>query len=322
MSLLELKALSKACPGGFMIDGISFKMEEKGVYGFFGKSGAGKSLLASMLCGVVDADSGEILYKDNDMRGSDARAAGIRRKIGYVPANCIFPADMTAFEVLDFTGMARKVSPDKRARQIKEALTLTDLEGKAQMLVESLSPSEKKRLGYANALIGNTDVIVIDEPVAEIDASHREAIKKLISMLGKMKVVVAFAKNPSDTEELCNYVGILSDGRLLAFEPTDVLLERLNKSVMAMLRIRENGVLRESVMGELLSIDGISNVRVSTSSGTIVDIALECSSREGIAARVGERIDALGVEVVSLKFASFRIADVVDALSINGAAED
>ncbi len=322
MSLLELKALSKACSDGFVIDGISFKIEENGVYGFFGKSGAGKTLLASMLCGVVDADSGEILYKDNDMRESDARAAGIRRKIGYVPASSILPDDMTVFEVLDFTGMARRVSPDKRARQIKEALTLTDLEGKTQMLVESLSLSEKKRLAYANALIGNPDVIVIDEPVAEIDASHREAVKKLIAMLGKMKVVVVFAKNPSDTEELCNYAGILSDGRLLAFEPIDALLERLNKSVMAMLRIRENGISHESVIGELLSIEGISNVRVSTSSGTIVDVVLECSSREGIAARVGEKTDALGVEVVSLKFASLRIADVVDALSVNGAAED
>lgn len=322
MSLLELKALSKACSDGFVIDGISFKIEEKGVYGFFGKSGAGKTLLASMLCGVVDADSGEILYKDNDMRGSDAMAAGIRRKIGYVPASSILPDDMTVFEVLDFTGMARRVSPDKRARQIKEALTLTDLEGKTQMLVESLSLSEKKRLAYANALIGNPDVIVIDEPVAEIDASHREAVKKLIAMLGKMKVVVVFAKNPSDTEELCNYAGILSDGSLLAFEPIDALLERLNKSVMAMLRIRENGISHESVIGELLSIEGISNVRVSTSSGTISDIVLECSSREGIAARVGEKTDALGVEVVSLKFASLRIADVVDALSVKCAAED
>ena len=316
MSLLELKALSKACSDGFVIDGISFKIEEKGVYGFFGKSGAGKTLLASMLCGVVEADSGEINYKDNGMRASDAQAAKIRRKIGYVPSNSHFPADMTVFEVLDFTGMARKVSPDKRARQIKEALTLTDLEGKAQTLVENLTLSEKKRMGYANALIGNPDVIVIDEPIADIDASHRDAIKKLIAMLGKMKVVVIFAKNPSDIEELCYYAGILSGGKLLAFEPIDTLLERLNKSVMALLRVKEKGVSHDTVMSELLSIEGISNVRVSTSSGTIVDMVLECSSREGIAARVGEKTDALGVEVVSLKFASLRISDIVDALSV------
>ncbi len=315
MSLLELKALSKACADGFMIDGISFKIEEKGVYGFFGKSGAGKTLLASILCGIVDADSGEILYKGNDMRMSESQAARIRRKIGYVPSCCHFPADMTVFEVLDFTGMARKVSPDKRARQIKEALTLTDLEEKSQMLVESLSLSEKKRMGYANALIGNPDVIVIDEPVADVDTSHRDAIKKLIAMLGKMKVVVIFAKNPADIEELCNYAGILSGGKLLAFESIDALLERLNKSVMALLRIREKGVSRDTLMSELLSVEGISSARVSTSSGTIVDIVLECSSREGIAARVGEKTDTLGVEVISLKFASLRITDVVDALS-------
>ena len=322
MSLLEVKGLSKIGDDGVSIDGVSFEITEKGVYGFFGKNGAENTLLASLICGIADADGGDILYKESSLLAGEKQAAKIRRKIGFVPAVCYFPEDMTVFEVLDFTGMARKVSPDKRARQIKEALTLTGLEDKTQILVENLTLAEKKRLGYANALMGNPDAIVIDEPMSDVDAAHKEAIKKLIAMVGRMKVVLLFAKNSSEAEQLCDHVGILASGKLLAFEPLDALLERLNKRVVAMLRIREKGASRKDVTDELLSVDGIASVRVSGNTGTITDLMIECTAREGMAARIGEKTDALGVEVVSLKFASLSIADIVDALADNGTTED
>ncbi len=112
MSLLELKNESKQYPDGFKINDASFSIEEKGIYGFFAKGKAGKTMLATILCGACEVDSGEILYKDKAMHASKKQTAKIKRKIGYVPDACIFPSDLTVSELLDFTGKAKGVDPD------------------------------------------------------------------------------------------------------------------------------------------------------------------------------------------------------------------
>ncbi len=321
MSLLNVQELVKNTPDGFKLDGISFEIEEKGIYGFFGKRNSGKTLLASLLCGVCDADEGDISYKYRSIYTSEKQAVAAKKKIGYVPDTIRFPNDMTVEELLDFTGSAKRVTPDKRARQIKEALTLTGLIEKAEYLIDNLSPSEKKRLAYANALIGNPDIIVIDEPISVVDALQREEIKKLIAMLGKMKAVIVFCKNSADIEEMCDYVAIMSDGRLLLFESAEQIAEKLSGNVSALLRVRGKGAEIESIIDALNSIEQITDVRASNQNSIIVDIKIECSTRDGVSGAVSSAIEALGAEIVSLRFADLKIGDLVEALSVQSEEE-
>jgi ABC-2 type transport system ATP-binding protein len=322
MSLLELKNVSKQYPDGFKINDVSFSIEEKGIYGFFAKGKAGKTMLATILCGACDVDSGEILYKDKAMHDSKKQTAKIKKKIGYVPDACIFPCDLTVSELLDFTGKAKGVDPDKRARQIKEALSLTGLSENDGVLIGNLSTSEKKRVAYANALIGNPDVIIIDEPMAVIDSAQRDEIKKLIEMLGKMKVVLLFSKSSSELEELCSYAGVLADGELIAFEPIDTLLSRLNKTTNAALRVRTLGVELSEIVDAINKIESVISVKTSSSGGIISDLRLECETKEGITAAVSEAVESLGAEVVSLRFSSLALSDVIDALSMQNGKEE
>lgn len=321
MSLLKVNELVKNTADGFKLNGVSFEIEEKGIYGFFGKKGSGKTLLASLLCGVCDADEGDICYKDKSIYASEKQAVVVKKKIGYVPDAVRFPSDMSVEELLDFTGAAKGVSPDKRARQIKEALTLTGLDKKSEYLIENLSPSEKKRVAYANALLGNPDVIVIDEPIAMIDLLQRDEIKKLIAMLGKMKVVVAFCKNPADIEEMCDYIGIMSNGNLRIFESAAEIAEKLGGNVSALLRIRSKGADVEKIIDVLCNIEHITDVRAGNQSSAIIDIKIECSTRDGVSAAVSSAVEALGVEIVSLRFADLKVADLVEALSAQSEEE-
>ena len=321
MKLLEVKDLKKNIPEAFVLDGISFEIEEKGIYGFFGKRGAGKTLLASLLCGVCDADSGDIRYKGKSIFASDKQAAQVKRKIGYVPSQIRFPSDMTVAEVLDFTGAAKKVSPDKRARQIKESLNLTGLENKADILIENLTPSEKKRVAYANSLLGNPDVIIIDEPIVMIDVQQREEIKKLISMLGKMKAVLVFCKDPADIEDMCDNVAIISEGRLLVFEPADVITQKLDGNVSALLRVRGKGTDAEKIIEALKNIEPITDVRAGSLNAVIFDIKIECSTRDGVSGAVSAVVEELGAEIVSLKFTDVKIVDLIEALSVQSEEE-
>ena len=311
MSLLELKNVTKRCPDGFTLEDISFEISEKGIYAFLGNSRSGKSMLAELICGATDFDEGEMLFKGKNI--ADKSVSKSRKmKIGYVPQNNFFPVDMTVCELLDFTGRIKKVDPDKRVRQIKEALELTGLFEKSDIIILNLTPSERKRVAYANALLGNPDIIVIDDPISAVDPAQREEIKKILVMLGKVKVVILFASKGSDLEELFKTVGILDDGKLLVYEQTDALLSKINKNFNALLRVRINSNKLSDMLSAIRSVDEVisaSTLYVST----ISDIKIECLTRESVTLKVTECAENFGAEIVSLRFTSFCIDDVVDA---------
>ena len=314
MSLLTVKDISAAETDGVSLKNISFCIEDKGVYGFFGKSSDTLTLLSRVLCGAREVDGGEIYYRDNDFLSNERTRAQTKKKIGYVPSRPFFSKDITVAEALDLVGRAKGVSADKCARQIKEALELTGLLDKSDILFENLTASEKKRACYASSLLGNPDVVVIDEPFAAIDASAKDDTRKLIAMLGKMKVVILFAKNPAEVDELCSYVGIIDDGELLAFEGLDDLVSRINKTVNAILRIRVKGALRTPLLEALGAVEGVISARSGKEANGITDIRLECATRDGMTARISETVEAKGGEVVSLRFVSLGIGDVMNLL--------
>ena len=314
MSILEVKGIAAAETEGVSIRDISFCIDEKGIYGFFGKDGDTLTLLSRVLCGAREADVGEIYYHGNELFSSEKKTAQIKKKIGYVPKNSYFSKDMTLVEALDLVGRAKGVSADKCARQIKEALELTGLTDKSDQLFEALTPSEKKRACYASSLLGNPDIVIIDEPFSAVDAAAKDELKKLIAMLGRMKTVILCSKNPTDTDELCSHAAILDGGELLAFEPIDELLARINKTVNAILRVKEKNASHSALMDALSQTDGIISVSAAKAVGGITDIRLECSTRDGMTSKISELVEQMGGEVVSLRFVSLGIGDVMTLL--------
>lgn len=314
MSLLEVKSLCVSEPEGAALRDISFIAEEQGVYGFFCKDKDALTLLARTLSGACEADEGSVYYRDNDFFAKERQTAKLKKKIGYVPSRCFFSKEDTVAESLDLLGRAKGVNPDKRARQIKEALELTGLSEKSEVLVGELTPSEKKRASYAASLLGNPDVIIIDEPFGAIDAAAKDGIKKLIGMLGKMKVVLLLANNPNEVDELCSYAAILDRGELLAFEPTCELLSRINKTVNALLRVREKGAAHAELMERISAAEGVVSARAAGASAGITDIRLECSTRDGMMSKISDIVEGMGGEVVSLRFALLGISDVMTLL--------
>jgi ABC-type multidrug transport system ATPase subunit len=141
-------------------------------------------------------------------------------------------------------------------------------------------------------------------------------------MLGKMKVVLLFSKSSGELEELCSHAGVLADGELIAFEPIDTLLSRLNKTTNAALRVRTLGVELSEIVDAINKIESVISVKTSSSGGIISDLRLECETKEGITAAVSEAVESLGAEVVSLRFSSLALSDVIDALSMQNGKEE
>ena len=212
---------------------VSFEISEKGVYGFLGKSKSGKTALSTLLAGVEKYDSGSLLYKDTEMYSSKKSELQIKKKIGYVSETCSFDEDMTVFEILDFTGKAKGISPDKVYRQIKEAMELMGLSEISDMTVETLGSSEKKRLAIANALLGNPDVIIFDEPMKNLETRWKEELKGLISMLSAKKIILVFSSSAAVIEELCGFVFVVSHGQIPLSDSIENIKAKLEANGMS-----------------------------------------------------------------------------------------
>ena len=135
-------------------------------------------------------------------------------------------------------------------------------------------------------------------------------------MLGKMKAVIVFCKDPADIEDMCDNVAIISEGRLLVFESADVITQKLDGNVSALLRVRGKGTDAEKIIEALKNIEQITDVRAGSINAVIFDIKIECSTRDGVSGAVSAAVEDLGAEIVSLKFTELKIGDLMEALSV------
>jgi len=212
--------ISKVYDEKTVLDQISITVAKGGIHGILGPRGAGKTTLLELIAGGVAPDSGRI-----EIGGTDIAKEPIstKRKIGYVPQSTTVYSDMTVSELLNFVGQTRKVETDKRYRQIKEAIDLVGLESVQNRLTKNLTEYEKKKLLLAAALLGNPDVLLLDEPIPVCSAEQRQELEGLIRMLGGIKTVLLATRDFATARSLCQDVMILSDGRQLVADTFDAL---------------------------------------------------------------------------------------------------
>lgn len=218
--MIQASHLKKKYDKNLVLEDVSFSIPAKGIHGILGPKGAGKSTLMDLLAACETANEGEILLQG-------ATVAEQKEKIGYVPEFPDFYARMTVLETLDFVGEIRGVSTDKRYRQIKEATELMGLESIQNRLIGRLTQEEIKKVALAAALLGNPEVVLIDEPLWGTTAVKQRDNEQLLRMLGKHKTVVIASENFSMIRHLCEDVLILSEGSVIAQDTFEGLEEKL-----------------------------------------------------------------------------------------------
>ena len=233
MSILKIENLNVSADNEILLDGLSFEIDKKGIYAILAKSSELLTVLANVLSGVISPDGGSIFYKDIELT-ENKKGKELKSKIGYVPKQSFLYPDMTVFEVLDFTGKMRGVSPDKRVRQIKEALELLALSNKSEVLVKHLSFSENKRLLLANALMGNPNILILDEPCAGVMSDEADIIRDVLEMLGERKTVVILTEKVTFANSIAKHIGIIANGKMALWSTLDNIKEKLNNDSKAL----------------------------------------------------------------------------------------
>ena len=213
MQLVQASGLVKTFSRLRAVDGVSLEVSRGEVVGFLGPNGAGKSTTMKMLTGFLEPDAGTASIAGHDVF-ADPLAA--RRHLGYLPEGAPAYGDMTVADFLAFIGRMRGLSGSLLNDRLAEMVERVNLTGVWNRQIDALSKGFKRRVGIAQALVHDPEVLIFDEPMSGLDPLGRHLIKGLIAELHSQGKTVFFSSHIlSDIEDLCDRIGIVHRGRLL-----------------------------------------------------------------------------------------------------------
>lgn len=233
MEVIEVAGLSKDYRQHFwtplrrVLDNVSFSVSDGEIFGFLGPNGAGKSTTIKILFEIIfpTAGSAKIL-------GKPIGDKSIKSRIGFLPENPYFYDYLTANQFLEFHGGLCGMSPDQLKKRIPEVLDLVGMRGTRSMYLRSFSKGMLQRIGLAQAIIHNPDLIILDEPMTGLDPLGRREVRDLMLHLKSQKKTIFFSTHIlSDVESICHRVAILNKGRLLSCGSLDELISVEVRSV-------------------------------------------------------------------------------------------
>ena len=288
--MIEVKHLTKKYGRHLALDDLSFTVEKGQIYGFLGPNGAGKSTTMNIMTGYISATDGEVLIDGCSILEEPEKT---KKCIGYLPEIPPLYLDMTVMEYLNFVAELKKIPKDRRLAEVKKARNLVKLSDVSDRLIRNLSKGYRQRTGLAAAVLGFPDIIILDEPTVGLDPKQIIEIRELIRTLAKDHTVILSSHILAEVQEICDYVLIISKGRLAA-SGTPEELEKLSQGKESIeLTIKAN---KENIQTILDKISGIQNITWQNETNDACDILIETSD---LAQKVCEDI--------SLSFATERI---------------
>ena len=210
---LVIDRVSKQYKNKIAVDRISLKLE-KGIYGLLGANGAGKTTLMRMICGILTPTSGTITYDGVDVSEEDYRAV-----LGYLPQDFGYYPDFSGKDFLLYMAALKGLSKKSAQKKVKELLELVSLEEVAKKKIKTYSGGMKQRLGIAQALLNDPEILILDEPTAGLDPKERVRFRNLIADLGKDNIVILSTHIVSDIDRIADHILMMNNGKLV-FEGT------------------------------------------------------------------------------------------------------
>ena len=234
---LQVERLCKSYVYSRALKEVSFHIKE-GMYGLLGKNGAGKTTLMKILAGILEKGSGEIYFDGSEVKDINE----IRHRIGYIPQKFSFYPNMTVFEIMDYFSVLNKVKKDKKGK-IEKLLDLVHLVGQEHTKTKNLSGEMKQRLGIAVSLIGEPDLLLVDEPTMELDPMERTNLGNVLASLAKNRTILLSSHIVSDFESTCKRLIVLDKGEAVFAGSKDELIERCRRNVWE-IRVAEHELIK------------------------------------------------------------------------------
>ncbi|MCD8053954.1 MAG: ABC transporter ATP-binding protein [Lachnospiraceae bacterium] len=257
--MIEVKNLTKKYGEHLAVDNLSFTVKDGQIYGFLGPNGAGKSTTMNIMTGYLGLTDGQVLINGHDILEEPEEA---RSCIGYLPEQPPLYMDMTVIGYLRFCAELKKIPRAERTQAVEEAMSKTGIEGVKNRIVRNLSKGYRQRVGLAQAILGMPPIIILDEPTVGLDPKQIIEIRDLIRKLAKDHTVILSSHIMQEISAVCNYIMIISNGRLVASDTPENLMKQQQTASSLELEVRGG---RAEVEVLLREIPGIQSVEMQKS---------------------------------------------------------
>ena len=313
--MIEVSHLTKRYGGHTAVSDLSFTIEKGQIYGFLGPNGAGKSTTMNIMTGCLAASEGEVRIDGHDIFEEPQQA---KRLIGYLPEQPPLYLDRTPREYLTFVGRAKGIKDKALPEQIGRVMEVTQITDVADRLIKHLSKGYRQRVGIAQALLGDPEVVILDEPTVGLDPKQIIEIRSLIQSLGQKHTVILSSHILSEVQAVCQTILIISKGHLVACD-TPENLERLFSGSAAVDLTVEAG---EAQTREILApLDHIRSVDVRPEGADRCQVTLETDGDEGVCRAVFFAFSRAGRVILRMTDAKASLEDIFIELTSGEAAD-
>ena len=259
--MISVKNLSKFYDHFKAVDNLSFDIAPGNIVGFLGPNGAGKSTTMKMLTGFLPPSEGEIFIKE---RSIDSDAKAIQRDIGYLPEGAPAYGDMTVWQFLHFIADVRRLKGSHRKERLYDVIHRVELGDVLNRPIDNLSKGFKRRVGLAQAILHDPDILILDEPTDGLDPNQKHHVRQLIEDLSREKIVIISTHILEEVAAVCNRVMIIADGQLRFDDTPEVLRHRSRYCNAVSLRLS----YAADISG-LAELEGVDEMEIDRKTGVV-----------------------------------------------------
>ena len=253
--MIEVKNLVKKYGSHLAVDHLNFTVDTGQIYGFLGPNGAGKSTTMNIMTGYLGATEGEVLINGHNILEEPEAA---KKCIGYLPEMPPLYTDMKVNEYLRFVAELKKIPKTERQEQIEKVMLMVKIMDVQDRLIKNLSKGYKQRVGLAQAILGFPEIIILDEPTVGLDPKQIIEIRELIRKLAKKHTVILSSHILAEVREVCDYIMIISKGKLVASDTPENLERYLGESGLIEIETRTEASKVKEVLKNVPGIEKVS----------------------------------------------------------------
>lgn len=250
--MIEINHLVKKYGNHYAVNDLTFRVEKGQIYGFLGPNGAGKSTTMNIITGYLAPSGGEVLVNGFDIMKEPEQA---KKCIGYLPEQPPLYQDMTVEEYLEFAAELKKIPRKERKKEMEEAMKASGILDVRKRLIRNLSKGYKQRVGLAQALMGNPQVIILDEPTVGLDPKQMIEMRDLIRSLKEKHTVILSSHILSEVSAVCDQIMIISRGKLVACDTPEGLSQRMRGGAELEVTVRANENKLKDILNNMPQVE-------------------------------------------------------------------
>lgn len=313
--MIEIKNLTKKYGKHVAVDDLNMTVEDGKIYGLLGPNGAGKSTTMNIITGFIGATSGTVVINGHDIFKEPEEA---KKCIGYLPEFPPLYADMTVYEYLKFAADLKKLDREKKKQFIYEAMELARITDVSGRLIKNLSKGYKQRVGLAQAVLGFPEVIILDEPTVGLDPKQIIEIREVIRQLAENHTIILSSHILSEVSELCDYIYIIANGKLIADDTTENIEKMTGASARIQISVKGSAEQTRYILETIDNIESFEITEREDEEGVtdaLITLEDDTDIREELSfSFAGNRVAILSMELVtdSLEDVFIRLTTAAD----------